>query len=96
MDFQGFLHIQAGPLHAWRPLCYFIRLWGILLSGRGGGCAMEDLPGLKHRARELRQRIADFLDDFGRDLVPELRQLHDELAQIEQHLRDLGEHSRDD
>lgn len=57
---------------------------------------MEDLPGLKHRAIELRQRIADFLNDFGPDLVPELRQLYDELAQIEEHLKALGEHAPDE
>jgi hypothetical protein len=54
---------------------------------------VEDLPGLKRRASDLRQRIADFLNDFGRDMVPELRQLHDELAQIEEHLRTLGEYA---
>ena len=62
----------------------------------GKECTLEDLPGLKKRARDLRQRISDFLSDFGHDLVPELRELHDELVRIEEHLRTLGEHAPDE
>lgn len=54
---------------------------------------LEDLHGLKQRARDLRQRIKEFLHDFGGDLVPELRQLNDELTQIEEHLSTLGDHA---
>lgn len=57
---------------------------------------MDDLPGLKTRAGELRQRIRDFLNDFGGDLVPEMRQLNDELTQIEEHLGALGYRAADD
>ena len=56
---------------------------------------MHDLHRLRECASDLRQRINDFLNEFGRDLVPELRQLREELARIEEHLKALGEHAPD-
>lgn len=57
---------------------------------------MDDLHRLKQRASDLRQRINEFVEHFGREIVPHLGQLHDELAQIEDHLRALGEHVPDE
>jgi len=57
---------------------------------------MDDLHRLRQRASELRQRIQEFVEDFGREIVPHLGKLHDELAQIEDNLRALGEHVPDE
>ena len=57
---------------------------------------MHDPPGLRKSAGDLRQRVADFVQCFGPDLVPELHQLHDELAEIDKRLAELAEHLPDD
>lgn len=92
----AFFAYSSRTLARLAPFMLFPPLVGDRHICAGGGCTVEDLPGLKCRASDLRQRIADFLKDFGRDLIPELRQLHDELAQIEQHLKALGEHAPDE
>lgn len=57
---------------------------------------MYDLPGLRQSAGDLRRRLAEFIQSFGPDLVPELHQLHDELAEIDKQLEALAEHLPDE
>lgn len=94
-------HLTAGPTFLSAPgLCGALYAEGrthreIPYSGRKE-CALNDLPELRRRAEDLRQRISDFLKDFGHDVVPQLPQLRDELAQIEDRLRALGEADNDE
>lgn len=57
---------------------------------------MDDLPGLTQRAKILRSRIAEFIRNFGPEMIPEMRELHTELARIEDSLQELGQHAPDE